>query len=76
MSSGNRIYSVSGVTCEHCRSAITREVSTVAGVESVEVDLDRKVVIVDGAAASDAALRAAIDAAGYDIDETGEQIAA
>ena len=32
-------YSVPGVSCEHCRMAITEEVSAVAGVESVDVDL-------------------------------------
>ena len=69
MNSANRIYSVPGVTCEHCRAAITREVSAVSGVESVEVDLDRKVVVVGGTGASDAELRAAIDEAGYDVDD-------
>ena len=69
MNSASRIYSVPGVTCEHCRAAITREVSAVSGVESVEVDLDRKVVVVGGAGASDAELRAAIDEAGYDVDD-------
>jgi len=66
------IYSVPGVTCEHCRSAITREVRLVAGVESVEVDLGRKRVTVVGENVSDAALRAAIDEAGYDVaDDAG-----
>ena len=76
MSSESRIYSVPGVTCEHCRAAITREVSAVSGVESVEVDLGRKVVIVGGAGANDTALRAAIDEAGYDIDDARSQATA
>ena len=60
-------YSVPGVSCEHCRVAITAEVGSVAGVESVEVDLERKVVTVAGADVSDAEVRAAIDEAGYDV---------
>jgi copper chaperone len=60
-------YSVPGVSCEHCRAAITEEVSAVAGVESVVVDLDGKHVSVGGADVDDAAVRAAIDAAGYDV---------
>ena len=43
-------YSVPGVSCEHCRTAITGEVGVVAGVESVEVDLDGKIVTVRGEA--------------------------
>ena len=41
-------YSVPDISCGHCRTAITSEVSTVAGVESVEVDLDAKTVTVTG----------------------------
>ena len=62
-------YSVPGVTCEHCRTAITKEVGTVAGVESVDVDLERKVVTVGGTAVSDTAVREAIDEAGYEVGE-------
>lgn len=60
------IYSVPGMSCEHCRVAITSEVARVPGVGSVVVDLDRKLVTVAGSALSDAAVEAAIDDAGYD----------
>ena len=60
-------YNVPGVSCGHCRSAIEREVSTVDGVERVDVDLDAKVVTVTGEALDDAALVAAIDEAGYEV---------
>ena len=60
-------YTVPGVSCGHCRAAITSEVGKVAGVVSVDVDLDAKRVTVDGAGLDDAALRAAIDEAGYDV---------
>ncbi len=60
-------YSVPGMTCEHCRVAITREVSRVHGVGSVDVDLASKRVTVDGAGFADDAVRAAIDEAGYDV---------
>ena len=65
--SENLILSVPGVTCEHCRTAITREVGVVTGVESVDVDLEQKVVTVRGVALDDGAVRAAIDEAGYDV---------
>lgn len=61
------IYSVPGMSCGHCRTAITTEVERVPGVASVDVDLDTKRVIVAGADFDDAAVRAAIDEAGYDV---------
>jgi copper chaperone len=60
-------YSVPGVSCEHCVSAVTDEVEQVDGVESVVVDLESKRVTVKGRSIDDRAVRAAIDDAGYDI---------
>jgi copper chaperone CopZ len=60
-------YSVPDVHCGHCRAAITEEVGSVDGVENVDVDLDAKVVIISGTQLDDAALRAAIDEAGYAV---------
>ena len=60
-------YSVPGVSCEHCRAAITAAVGKVAGVASVTVDLDAKRVTVVGQQLDDVAVRAAIDDAGYDV---------
>ncbi|HVC88923.1 MAG TPA: heavy-metal-associated domain-containing protein [Gaiellaceae bacterium] len=65
------IYSVPGVSCEHCRAAITREVSSVAGVESVEVDLETKTVVVGGEPLDAVAIVAAIDEAGYEATAVG-----
>lgn len=62
-------YSVPGVTCEHCRTAITKEVGMIPGVESVQVDLEQKLVTVAGPADIDVAVRTAIDEAGYDVAE-------
>jgi copper chaperone len=62
-------YRVPGVSCEHCRTAISGEVGAVAGVEAVDVDLVAKTVTVRGREVDDAAVRAAIDEAGYDIAE-------
>ena len=55
-------YSVPGISCDHCKSAIEAEVAKVDGVNNVEVDIDGKSVLVVGGA--DAAIRAAIDDAG------------
>jgi copper chaperone len=62
---GTRTYSVPDISCDHCVAAITGAVSPLAGVAEVAVDLEAKQVTVDGG--DDAAIRAAIDDAGYDI---------
>ena len=59
-------YTVPGMHCGHCKAAVTEEVSAVPGVESVVVDLDTKRVEVTGTALDDAAIRAAIEEAGYE----------
>jgi len=59
-------YTVPGMHCGHCERAVADEVSAVPGVESVEVQLDTKLVTVTGEGLDDAALRAAIDEAGYE----------
>jgi len=59
-------YSVPAVHCAHCAMSIREEVSEVEGVDAVDVDLEKKVVTVHGSALDDAALRAAIEEAGYE----------
>lgn len=61
------IYSVPDISCEHCRAAITQSVDKVAGVASVEVDIEKKLVTVTGDGVSDKAVRSAIDDAGYEV---------
>jgi copper chaperone CopZ len=59
-------YLVAGMSCGHCKVAVTDELSRVAGVDAVEVDLDTKLVRLQGAGVDEAAVVAAIDEAGYD----------
>src|SRR3954466_858407 len=59
-------YRVTGMTCSHCKVAVTAEVTQVDGVSAVDVDLDTKLVRVHGGAIDPAAVVAAIDEAGYD----------
>lgn len=61
-----RTYSVPDISCGHCQSAIEGEVSGVAGVERVAVDITTRTVTVAGDA-TDAAVHAAIEAAGYEV---------
>jgi copper chaperone len=59
-------YEVPAIHCAHCAMSIREEVSEVAGVDGVDVDLDTKLVTVRGRELDDAALRAAIVEAGYE----------
>ncbi len=60
-------YTVPGIHCAHCEASIREEVSEVVGVDAVDVDLETKVVRVTGRELDDAALRAAIVEAGYEV---------
>ena len=59
-------YTVPGMTCAHCKHAVSSELSQVAGVEGVDVDLETKLVTVRGRDLDAAALRAAIAEASYE----------
>jgi copper chaperone len=58
---------VPGMHCGHCEASVKEEVSAVPGVASVTVDLDSKLVTVSGEKLDEAALRAAVEEAGYDV---------
>lgn len=61
-------YQVSGMTCSHCVNAVQAEVGQLPGVTQVEVDLGSGAVTVTSEAPLDeAAVRAAVDEAGYTL---------
>ena len=62
----NMTYTVAAMHCAHCTHAVSSELLDVPGVHSVDVDLDTKLVVVRGDGLDDAALRAAIEEAGYE----------
>jgi copper chaperone len=59
-------YTVPDMSCGHCKQAVSSGLAGVAGVDSVDVDLDTKLVTVRGHDLDDAELRAAIEEAGYE----------
>ena len=59
---------VSGMTCGHCVSAVTMELSLLPSVTEVDVELESgQVTITSGAALEQAQLATAIDEAGYEL---------
>ncbi|OXM74295.1 MULTISPECIES: heavy-metal-associated domain-containing protein [Amycolatopsis] len=62
------VYTVTGMTCQHCVASVTEEVTKIEGVSDVKVDLPTgAVTVVSAAELSDDAIRAAIDEAGYEL---------
>jgi copper chaperone len=61
-------YTVTGMTCGHCVSSVTEEVSEVPGVSDVQVDLEsgRLTLTADAAVTADQ-VKAAVEEAGYSL---------
>ena len=63
-------YTVSGMSCGHCESAVAKEVSALPGVTDTAVDAKTGLVTVTVASEQpldDDAVRAAVDEAGYEL---------
>lgn len=67
--SESRTYSVPGMRCGHCKTAVTEELGAVSGVQRVDVDLESRIVTVTGAQLDDGTLRVAIGEAGYEAED-------
>lgn len=61
-------FTVTGMTCDHCKMAVTAELSRLEGVTRVDVDLATGTVITESVEtlAIDA-VDAAVDEAGYEL---------
>ena len=61
-------YTVVGMTCGHCVSAVTEEVSQLPGVTAVDVDLPSGgLTVISEAPVDEAAVRGAVEEAGYEV---------
>jgi copper chaperone len=61
-------YNVKGMTCGHCVSAVTEEITKLDGVSAVEIDLSSgNVTVTSQAPLSADAVREAVDEAGYEL---------
>lgn len=61
-------WTVTGMTCGHCVQSVTEEVSAVPGAQEVQVDLASGLLTVSSdQPLDDAAVRAAVEEAGYQV---------
>ena len=62
------VYTVSGMTCDHCVKSVTEEVGAIAGVQRVDVVLETgRVTVTSAAPLTVGAVEAAVDEAGYSL---------
>ncbi|MGI8523527.1 MAG: heavy-metal-associated domain-containing protein [Nocardioides sp.] len=65
-------YTVAGMTCDHCVSAVSTEIGKLTGVSDVQVDLPTGAVTVASAAPlPPGQVLAAVEEAGYELAATG-----
>ncbi len=69
--SSTATYSVTGMTCAHCVAAVTEEFGLLDEVSAVDVELNAggtsRVTVTSAAPLPVAAVRAAVDEAGYSL---------
>lgn len=62
-----KTYTVTGMSCGHCELSVNDEVAELTGVESVRADHTTGTLVVRGDEVDDAAVRAAVSEAGYEV---------
>ncbi|SMD25255.1 heavy-metal-associated domain-containing protein [Lentzea albidocapillata] len=61
-------YTVTGMTCGHCVSSVTEEISQIGGVQKVDVELaSGKVTVTSDQPVTQDDVRAAVTEAGYTL---------
>ncbi len=61
-------YTVVGMTCGHCASSVTAEISKIPGVTDVKVDVAAgRVTVASDQPVTDAAVVEAVEEAGYEV---------
>jgi copper chaperone len=66
--SESQTYTVTGMTCGHCVASVSEEVQEIPGVQDVSVVLETGAVTVTSEeGVDDAAVKAAVEGAGYQM---------
>lgn len=60
-------YRVAGMSCAHCVAAVTEQVSQIPGTDEVEVNLENGSLAIRGEGIDAAAVKAAVEQAGYSL---------
>ena len=66
--SSTQSYTVTGMTCSHCVASVTEEVQEIPGVQDVDVVLETgSLTVTSDEPVEDAAVKAAVEEAGYQL---------
>jgi len=57
-------YRITGMTCNHCKMTVEKNLAKIAGVNSVQVDLEKGIAYIEGVP-NDAEVREAVEKLGY-----------
>jgi len=68
MTTMEKQYTVSGMTCGHCELSVQEEVEELAGVSSAQADHASGRLVVRGDEVDDEAVRGAVAEAGYQME--------
>ena len=64
----NKTYTVKGMTCDHCAGSVTAEVTKIAGVTDVSVDVSAgRLTVISDEPVSAEAVTEAVEEAGYEV---------
>ncbi len=69
MSTTTQSFTVTGMSCEHCRTAVSEQVGELEGVSDVDVDLASGRLTVTGEDVSAQIVAEAVEEAGYELAE-------
>ena len=66
MADNEKVFTVEGMTCNHCKASVEKNLSKLDKIEFVEVDLANNAVIIKGDSISNSVIEEAVKDLGYD----------
>ena len=59
-------YAVNGMTCNHCKASVEKNVGAISGVKSVQVDIASKIVVIEADGVSDDVVANTVNELGFE----------
>jgi len=63
---------IEGMSCSHCSESVKKALSKLSGVKAVNVDLNKKIAVVDVDNVEDSILKEAVNEAGFEATNITE----
>ncbi len=62
-----KTMNIEGMSCNHCKMSVEKALSALGGVESAQVDLEKKIAVVKGSQLDDTAMTQAVTEIGFEV---------